>query len=45
MGGIIYASSDSPVQSLNPFIQIHEMVNFPIKNENLTVYEVFKIYT
>ncbi|MHA1728647.1 MAG: amidohydrolase [Promethearchaeota archaeon] len=44
-GGIICGSSDSPVQQLDPFIQIHGMVNFPIKNERLSVYEAFRTFT
>lgn len=45
MGGIVCGSSDSPVQSLNPFEQIHGMVNYPIENERLSVYEAFRSYT
>ncbi len=45
MGGIICGSSDSPVQSLNPFLQIHGMVNYPIEKERLSVYEAFRSYT
>ncbi|MHA1675235.1 MAG: amidohydrolase [Promethearchaeota archaeon] len=44
-GGIICGSTDSPIQSLNPFLQIHGMVNFPIENESLSVYEAFRTYT
>ena len=44
-GGIICGSSDSPVQSLNPFIQIHGMVNYPIKEERISVYEALRSYT
>jgi len=44
-GGIICGSSDSPVQSLNPFLQIHGMVNFPIESERISVYEAFRTYT
>ena len=45
LGGIICGSSDSPVQPLNPFLQIHGMVNFPIETERLSVYEAFRTYT
>lgn len=44
-GGIICGSSDSPVQSIDPFLQIQGMVNFPIENESLSVYEAFRTYT
>jgi len=44
-GGIICGSTDSPVQSLDPFLQIQGMVNFPIENESLSVYEAFRTYT
>ena len=44
-GGIICGSSDSPVQPLNPFLQIHGMVNFPIESESISVYEAFRTYT
>ncbi|MHA1695902.1 MAG: amidohydrolase [Candidatus Helarchaeota archaeon] len=44
-GGIILGSSDSPVQHLNPFIQIHGMVNFPIKKERLNIYQALRTYT
>jgi predicted amidohydrolase YtcJ len=44
-GAIICGSSDSPVQTINPFIQIHGMVNFPISHEQLTVYQAFRTYT
>ncbi|MCP4760535.1 MAG: amidohydrolase family protein [archaeon] len=44
-GGFILGSSDSPVQHLNPFIQISGMVNYPVQNENLSVYEALRTYT
>jgi predicted amidohydrolase YtcJ len=44
-GGIICGSSDSPVQSLDPWLQIHGMVNFPIASERISVYEALKTYT
>jgi predicted amidohydrolase YtcJ len=44
-GGIICGSSDSPVQTINPFIQLHGMVNFPLVNEQLTVYQALRSYT
>lgn len=44
-GGIICGSSDSPIQSLNPFLQIHGMVHFPIESERISVYEAFRAYT
>jgi len=45
MGGIICGSSDAPVQDISPFLQIHGMVNFPIVNERLSVYQAFRTYT
>lgn len=45
LGGIICGSTDSPVQDLNPFMQIHGMVNFPIENERLSVYQALRTYT
>jgi predicted amidohydrolase YtcJ len=44
-GGIICGSSDSPVQLPNPFIQIHGMVNFPIVEERLSIYQALRTYT
>jgi predicted amidohydrolase YtcJ len=45
LGGILIGGSDSPVQHLNPFTQIHGMVNFPLEHERLTVYDAFRTYT
>ena len=45
LGGVICGGSDSPVQHQNPFMQIHGMVNFPLKTERLTVFEAFRTYT
>jgi predicted amidohydrolase YtcJ len=44
-GGCIIGSSDSPVQHLNPFIQISGMVNFPLENQRISVYEAIRTYT
>lgn len=44
-GGILCGSSDSPVQHLNPFLQIHGMVNFPIENQRLSIYQALRTYT
>ncbi|TFG21280.1 MAG: hypothetical protein EU530_00600 [Promethearchaeota archaeon] len=44
-GGIICGSSDSPVQSLDPWLQIHGMVNFPIESERISIYEALRTYT
>jgi len=44
-GGIICGSSDSPVQTIDPFIQLHGMVNFPLIKEQLTVYQALRCYT
>jgi len=44
-GGCLIGSSDSPVQHLNPFIQISGMVNFPLVNQQLSIYEAIRTYT
>lgn len=44
-GGIICGSSDSPVQHINPFIQLHGMINFPLQKEQLSVYQALRCYT
>lgn len=44
-GGILCGSSDSPVQDINPWIQIHGMVNFPIEKEQLSVFQAISTYT
>lgn len=44
-GGIICGSSDSPVQDINPFLQIQGMVDFPLKDQRLSTYEAIKTYT
>ncbi len=44
-GGIICGSSDSPVQALDPWLQIHGMVNFPIESERISLYEALRTYT
>ena len=45
MGGKICGSTDSPIQSLDPFLQIHGMVNFPVESERISVYQAFRTYT
>lgn len=45
MGGILCGSSDSPVQDMNPFLQIQGMVLYPMKEERLTVYQALRTYT
>lgn len=45
MGGILCGSSDSPVQHLNPFLQIQGMVNYPIEEQRLSVYQALRTYT
>lgn len=44
-GGCLIGSSDSPVQHLNPFIQLSGMVNFPIEKEQLNMYQALQTYT
>lgn len=43
--GYLIGSSDSPVQHLNPFVQLSGMVNFPIQKEQLTIYQALRTYT
>ncbi len=45
LGGFILGSSDSPVQPLNPFIQIQGMVTFPVTGESLSLYQALRTYT
>ena len=45
MGIYMLGSSDSPVQLPNPFIQIQGMVNYPINDQKLSVYEALRTYT
>lgn len=45
MGGILCGSSDSPVQHLNPFLQMQGMVNYPIEDQRLSVYQALRTYT
>jgi predicted amidohydrolase YtcJ len=45
MGIYMLGSSDSPVQLPNPFIQIQGMVNYPIEDQRLSVYEALRVYT
>jgi len=44
-GGLICGSSDSPVLPIDPFLQIHSMVNFPLPAERLGVYEAVRTFT
>lgn len=44
-GGMLLGSSDSPVQHLNPFLQMQGMVSFPLASERLSVYEALRTYT
>ena len=44
-GGMILGSSDSPVQHLNPFIQLQGMVTFPVAGESLSLYQALRTYT
>jgi predicted amidohydrolase YtcJ len=45
MGGILCGSSDSPVQHLNPFLQMQGMVNYPLEEQRLSVYQALRTYT
>ena len=44
-GGLICGSSDSPVQDINPFLQIQGMVDFPLASQRLSLFEALKTYT
>lgn len=44
-GVVLCGSSDSPVQSVDPFLQMRGMREFPIKGQELTGYEALKTYT
>jgi predicted amidohydrolase YtcJ len=44
-GGILIGGSDSPVQHLNPFTQLHGMINFPLEHEQLSIFQAFRTYT
>jgi len=45
LGGVICGSSDSPVQDINPFLQIQGMVDFPLQSQKLSMFEALKAYT
>lgn len=38
-------SSDAPVQSVDPFLQMRGMREFPVQDQSLTAYEALKTYT
>ena len=42
---ILCGSSDSPVQDINPFLQIQGMILYPLEDERLTVYQTLRTYT
>ena len=45
-GGLcLCGSSDSPVQDMNPYVQMQGMVDFYRPEESLTAYEAFRAYT
>lgn len=44
-GVCICGSSDAPVQSINPFIQMLGMIDFTIPKESLTMYQALCTYT
>lgn len=45
-GGLcLCGSSDSPVQDMNPYVQMQGMVDFYQPKESLTAYEAFRAYT
>lgn len=44
-GVCICGSSDAPVQSINPFIQMLGMIDFTIPEESLTMYQALCTYT
>lgn len=42
---LLLGSSDSPVQSADPFLQLQGMVDFPLPQYRLSLYEAFETYT
>ena len=44
-GMCLCASSDSPVQAMDPYLQMLGMRDFRIKEESLSAYEAFRAYT
>ena len=44
-GVIICGGSDCPVQEINPFLQIQGMVDFPLPEQSLTMYQAIATYT
>ena len=44
-GVCLCASSDSPVQSMDPYVQMRGMCDFYHKEESLTPFEAFRCYT
>jgi predicted amidohydrolase YtcJ len=44
-GITLCASSDSPVQNLDPFLQMLGMIDFSVPGESLTNYEALRCYT
>ncbi|MBN2050518.1 MAG: amidohydrolase family protein [Spirochaetales bacterium] len=45
LGGIICGSSDTPVQDPDPFLQIQGMVDFPVAEQSLSMYQALRTYT
>jgi len=44
-GIIVCGGSDCPVQEINPFLQIQGMVDFPIPEQSLSMYQAISTYT
>jgi len=44
-GAVLVGSSDSPVQSLDPYLQMRGMTEFYFEEESVTPYEAFTCYT
>lgn len=44
-GAIVCGSSDSPVQSLDPYRQMQGMADFYIPEESVSIFEAFRAYT
>lgn len=41
----VLGSSDSPVQDINPFLQMMGMIEFPIREQRLSKYQALQTYT
>ena len=44
-GGMILGSSDSPVQNINPYLQMQGMIDFYVLNQSISPLEALRSYT